>query len=181
MVLLLSQPNNQTKLIVSLLKAGKNLHAHDNFRWLSKTWFAKDINLSLTAEKFDIVNLTPHSLNLYCEDVVINPDLPVIGGHTKIVETLVSYHIKQKEQLDKVFCILATSDHWGLYVGQIATLVVEDSCLMDMIGSAIMKDTVCMELTRRENAAVTFVAEQIQSRKNPLVRYLLHVMATMTR
>ena len=98
-----------------------------------------------------------------------------------IVNILVMHYIELKRRLDKsiddAFDILAS--HNDSYVGMIALLVVEDPRLIDRIKSKKTKDAVCIELLRMENVAVTFVAEQIQSRKTPLVRYLLHVMATM--
>ena len=98
-----------------------------------------------------------------------------------IVNILVMHYIELKRRLDKsiddAFDILAS--HNDSYVGMIALLVVEDPRLIDRIKSKKTKDAVCIELLRIENVAVTFVAEQIQSRKTPLVRYLLHVMATM--
>ena len=99
-----------------------------------------------------------------------------------VVEFLISRYISQKLELRNAFFALVPHAKIARAREQLVLLVVENPLLLDLLDFDLsLKYIICNELLKRENAAITFVAEQIQSRKNPLVRFLLRVMATMTR
>ena len=166
-----------TEIVDILIQSGADIQsgANEAFRRASGNRHAKTAKFLLDAGAD--ISARNHSVFYYA----------VFFRHTEIVEILVLHYLKLKQKtrlegdqrnasLDHVFLTL---QHRNIYIGYLASLVVEDPRLINLIETDETKHAACTELLKRENDAITFVAEQIQSRKNPLARYYLHVMASI--